>query len=98
MSNILKSPHLQIDESGKVQSGSGYIGHVRLSGGSEKTVVTLYDNIVSGSTILDRCTVDVQNDYETSYESLGIGKLFKNGIYVEFSSGSSGALVIITLA
>lgn len=98
MSNLLKSPHLQVDNSDKIQEGSGYISHVALSGGSSKTVVTLYDNTEAGGIILDRWTVDVDNDIETSYESLGIGKFFKNGIYVEFSKGSSGALVIITLA
>ena len=97
VSNVLKPPHLQLDNSAKAYTGSGFIGHIALSGGSNKTVVTLYDNTVAGGTILDRFTVDIENDIETSYESLGNGKHFKNGIYVEFGSGSSGALVIITL-
>ena len=98
MANLLRPPHLQLDNSATAYTGSGFIGHIKLSGGSEKTTVTIYDNTIASGLILTRYVLGVEEDMESSYEALTVGKRCKKGIYVEFGTAATGALVIITLA
>ena len=98
MANLLRPPHLQLDSSATAFTGSGYIGHIKLSGGSSKTTVTIYDNTASNGLILTRYVLGIEEDMESSYAALTVGKRFKKGINVSFGTPSTGALVIITLA
>jgi hypothetical protein len=98
MANLLRPPHLQLDTSATAFTGRGFIGHIKLSGGSEKTVVTLYDNTSASELILTRYVLGIEEDMESSYSALKVGKRFKKGIYVKFGTPSTGALVIITLS
>lgn len=98
MANLLRPPHLQLDNSAAAFAGPGFIGHIKLSGGSSKTTITIYDNTVASGLILNRYVLGIEEDMESSYDGLRIGKRFKKGIYVEFGTASTGALVIITLA